>query len=130
MATAKKTASKAPAKKTAAKKTSKKTPKKSTTKKSTHKTPDKSTNVKLEKRVVIKKHQVHAKDTGSPKVQVAILTERISQLTDHLNQHPGDNHSRRGLLMMVGKRRKILRYMETKDKDVYGKFIKKMGIRK
>jgi small subunit ribosomal protein S15 len=133
MATAKKTASKAKttAKKTAAKSTSKK---KVAAKKAVKKTIAKKAApkavVKKEKKDVIKKHQSHSKDTGSPKVQIALLTEKIDQLSGHLQEHPKDNHSRRGLLTMVGKRRKILRYMESKDKEGYGKFIKKMGLRK
>ena len=69
-------------------------------------------------------------DTGNPKVQVAILTERIKQLTEHLKEHKHDNHSRRGLLKMVGKRRALLNYLQKKDIERYRAIIKKLGIRK
>ena len=64
------------------------------------------------KKKVIQKHQIHEKDTGSAQVQIAILTQRIKELTQHLESHPKDDHSRRGLLMMVGKRRKLLNYLK------------------
>lgn len=141
MATAKKSASKAkPSKKASAQKTATKkmTGKKDSSKKEVKKVVAKASAkkvavkapVKKEKKDLIKSYQSHAKDTGSPKVQVALLTERIEQLTAHLNEHPKDNHSRRGLLMLVGKRRKILRYMESRDKEGYQKFIGKVGLRK
>ena len=69
-------------------------------------------------------------DTGSPEVQVAILTERIAQLTEHLKQHPQDNHSRRGLYKMIGKRRSLLDYLMKKDIERYRALIAKLGIRK
>ncbi len=69
-------------------------------------------------------------DTGSPEVQVAILTERINELTAHLKENPKDHHSRKGLLMMVGKRRSLLQYLMKKDLDGYRELIKKLGIRK
>ena len=69
-------------------------------------------------------------DTGSPEVQVAILTERIAQLTEHLKQHPQDNHSRRGLYKMIGKRRSLLDYLMKKDIERYRTLIAKLGIRK
>ena len=69
-------------------------------------------------------------DTGNPKVQVAILTERIAQLTEHLKQHPQDNHSRRGLYKMIGKRRSLLDYLMKKDIERYRAIIAKLGIRK
>ena len=69
-------------------------------------------------------------DTGSPEVQVAILTARINELTEHLKVHPKDNHSRRGLLKMVGQRRKMLNYLQKKDIERYRAIIKKLGIRK
>ncbi|MFH1375813.1 MAG: 30S ribosomal protein S15 [Patescibacteria group bacterium] len=75
-------------------------------------------------------HGRHAKDTGSPEVQVAILTHRVNQLTEHLKTHKKDEHSRRGLLMMVGKRRKLLNYLKTKKKKVYEEVIKRLGLRK
>jgi len=70
------------------------------------------------------------KDTGSTEVQVALLTERINHLTDHLRSHKKDNHSRRGLLIMVGKRRRLLNYLESKDIERYRDIIAKLGIRK
>jgi small subunit ribosomal protein S15 len=70
------------------------------------------------------------KDTGSAEVQVALLTERINELTEHLKIHNKDNHSRRGLLIMVGKRRRLLNYLESKDIERYRDIIAKLGIRK
>lgn len=69
-------------------------------------------------------------DTGSPEVQIALLTEKIKQLTDHLKIHKKDNHSRRGLLKMVSKRRRLLRYLTTKEDDRYQGLIKKLGLSK
>ena len=71
-----------------------------------------------------------ATDTGSPEVQVAILTERINNLTDHFKTHAKDNHSRRGLLMMVNKRRSLLDYLKKEDADRYTALIAKLGLRK
>ena len=82
------------------------------------------------KKKLIQTYAVHPKDTGSPNVQVAILTERITQLTQHLGEHPKDNHSRRGLIMMVGKRRKLLNYMKLNTKDEYDKILDKLSLRK
>jgi len=82
------------------------------------------------KQKTIKKHQTHKNDTGSPEVQIAIITERINQLTDHLKTHKNDNHSRLGLLKLVGKRRKLLDYLRKNDDTRYQKIIKKLGIRK
>ena len=79
---------------------------------------------------VILENATHEGDTGSPEVQVAILTARINELTDHLRTHKHDNHSRRGLLMMVGKRRKMLDYLAHKDINRYRALIAKLGIRK
>ena len=73
---------------------------------------------------------VHEGDTGSPEVQVAILTERIRQLTEHLKQHPKDDHSRLGMYKMVGKRRRLLDYLMRKDIERYRALIAKLGIRK
>lgn len=70
------------------------------------------------------------KDTGSTEVQVALLTERINELTEHLKIHKKDNHSRRGLLIMVGKRRRLLNYLESNDVERYRDIIAKLGIRK
>ena len=85
---------------------------------------------KEEKTAVIESNRTHETDTGSPEVQVAILTARIQQLTDHLRGHPHDNHSRRGLLKMVGKRRKMLDYLAKKDIERYRALIAKLGLRK
>lgn len=82
------------------------------------------------KSAVIEANRTHETDTGSPEVQVAILTERIRELTEHLKQHPHDNHSRRGLLKMVGQRRSMLGYLQKKDIERYRVLIKKLGIRK
>ena len=72
----------------------------------------------------------HETDTGSPEVQVALLTERINHLTDHLKVHKKDHHSRRGLLMMVGKRRRLLRYLEDQDVERYRSLIATLGLRR
>ena len=85
---------------------------------------------KEQKSVVIEANHTHENDTGSPEVQVAILTERIAQLTEHLKQHPQDNHSRRGLYKMIGKRRSLLDYLMKKDIERYRAIIAKLGIRK
>ena len=84
----------------------------------------------IDKQPIIAKAAIHEGDTGSPEVQVAILTERIAQLTEHLKQHPQDNHSRRGLLMMVGKRRSLLDYLAKKDINRYRAIVAKLGLRK
>lgn len=78
----------------------------------------------------IKSLQANTNDTGSPEVQVAILTERIKELTEHLSNNKHDFMARRGLLQMVGKRRRLLRYVAAKDSDKYLKVIKKLGIRR
>lgn len=85
---------------------------------------------RVQKKKIISKYSQHEKDTGSPEVQVAILTERIQEVQDHLSDHPKDNHSRRGLLMMVGKRRKLLNYMRLNNKDAYDELITKLKLRK
>jgi small subunit ribosomal protein S15 len=79
---------------------------------------------------VIKEHAREAGDTGSPEVQVAILTDRINNLTDHFKANHKDNHSRRGLLMMVNKRRTLLAYLKKKDEGRYADLIAKLGLRK
>ena len=86
--------------------------------------------LKDQKTAIIEANRTHEGDTGSPEVQVAILTERITQLTEHLKQHPQDNHSRRGLYKMIGKRRKLLDYLKEKDIERYRALIAKLGIRK
>ena len=78
----------------------------------------------------IAENATHEGDTGSPEVQIAILTYRINELTEHLREHKQDNHSRRGLLMMVGKRRSLLDYLAKKDINRYRACIAKLGIRK
>ena len=85
---------------------------------------------KDQKTTVINANRTHEKDTGSPEVQVAILTERIRQLTEHLKQHPNDKHSRLGMYKMVGKRRRLLDYLAKKDIERYRALIAKLGIRK
>lgn len=82
------------------------------------------------KKTTIKTHQSHAKDTGSPQVQIAILTQKINRLTDHLKDHHKDNHSRRGLLGMVSKRRKMLRYLQLHDAQKYTEVTKALSLRK
>jgi len=79
---------------------------------------------------VIKDFKVHDTDTGSPDVQVAILTRQIEELTTHLKKHRKDNHSRRGLLKMVGKRKKLLDYLSKKDSKKYNSLIKKLDLKK
>ncbi len=85
---------------------------------------------RTQKKEIIKTFAVHPKDTGSPQVQIAILTERINQLSTHLDTHTKDNHSRRGLLMMVGQRRKLLNYMRLNHKDEYEQLLEKLQLRK
>jgi ribosomal protein S15, bacterial/organelle len=85
---------------------------------------------KEQKTEIISANRTHENDTGSPEVQVAILTERISQLTAHLQKNPQDKHSERGLLKMVGKRRSLLEYLQKKDIERYRALIAKLGIRK
>ena len=79
---------------------------------------------------IIEKYKRDEKDTGSPEVQIAILTERINELTEHLKVHKKDNHSRRGLLKMVGKRRNLLNYLAKKDINRYREIVKQLGLRK
>lgn len=85
---------------------------------------------KEQKAEVIAANRTHETDTCSPEVQIAILTERIKQLTEHLKEHKHDNHSRRGLLKMVGQRRNMLAYLKKKDIERYRAIIAKLGIRK
>lgn len=84
---------------------------------------------KEEKAKLIGKFGKDESDTGSTEVQIALLTERINELTDHLRTHPKDHHSRRGLLMMVGKRRRLLQYLESKDLDRYRALVSELGLR-
>ena len=79
---------------------------------------------------VITKYKVHEKDTGSPEVQVALITERILYLTEHFKIHKKDHHSRRGLLKLVGRRRRLLDYLKRNDVERYRKLVKALGLRK
>ena len=79
---------------------------------------------------IVTEFGTHEADTGSPEVQVALLTERINHLTDHLRVHKKDHHSRRGLLMMVGKRRRLLKYLQNQDVERYRSLIARLGLRR
>ena len=83
-----------------------------------------------DKQEIIGEHRTHEGDTGSSEVQVAVLTRRIAHLTDHLREHKHDYHSRRGLLKMVGKRRRLLKYLQKKDVERYRSLIAKLGLRR
>jgi len=83
-----------------------------------------------QKAQVVKQYQRSGNDTGSPEVQVALLSERINYLTEHFKTHAKDHHSRRGLLKLVGQRRSLLDYLKRKDSDRYAELIKRLGIRK
>ena len=83
-----------------------------------------------QKRTVIDRYRTHDSDTGSPEVQIALLSERIGELTEHFKTHKKDHASRRGLLMMVSKRRRLLDYLKTYDSERYKDVISKLGIRK
>ncbi|HAX72608.1 MAG TPA: 30S ribosomal protein S15 [Firmicutes bacterium] len=85
---------------------------------------------KLEKTEIIKAYAVHEGDTGSPEVQIAVLTAEINRLNDHLKAHKQDHHSRRGLLRMVGKRRNLLTYLRNKDIKRYAALIERLGLRR
>jgi small subunit ribosomal protein S15 len=85
---------------------------------------------KERKTQIIGDYRTHDSDTGSPEVQVAILSDRINYLTDHFKSHAKDHHSRRGLLKLVGQRRRLLDYVKTKDTNRYADLIKRLGIRK
>ena len=82
------------------------------------------------KEETINKHRLHESDTGSPEVQIALLTERINHLTDHLKTHKKDHHSRRGLLMLVGRRRRMLDYVRSIDVERYRSLIAEFGLRR
>jgi small subunit ribosomal protein S15 len=79
---------------------------------------------------IIGNYKTHESDTGSPEVQVALLSERITYLTEHFKSHAKDHHSRRGLLKLVGQRRRLLDYLKSKDSERYSELIKRLGIRK
>ena len=85
---------------------------------------------KDEKTAVIEANRTHETDTGSPEVQIAILTKRISDLTEHLKTHKKDNHSRSGLFKMIGKRRNLLNYLKKKDIERYRALVAKLGLRR
>jgi len=85
---------------------------------------------KEQKALILGEYRTHERDTGSPEVQVALLTARINQLTDHLRQHKHDHHSRRGLLMMVGQRRRLLDYLSRNDAARYREIVSKLGLRR
>jgi small subunit ribosomal protein S15 len=82
------------------------------------------------KKEIIQEHRTHEDDTGSPEVQVAVLTRRIAHLTEHLREHKHDFHSRRGLLKLVGRRRRLLKYLQKKDVERYRALIAKLGLRR
>jgi len=82
-----------------------------------------------EKKPIVEKNRLHETDTGSPEVQIALLSTRISQLTEHFKIHHKDHHSRRGLLMLVGKRRRLLDYVKRVDVERYRRIIRELGIR-
>lgn len=83
-----------------------------------------------QKQEIIDRYRLHGSDTGSPEVQVAILSERISYLTDHFKVHAKDHHSRRGLIKLVGQRRRLLNYLKNKDIERYRALIEQLGLRK
>ena len=85
---------------------------------------------KEEKSQIINDYQIYESDTGSPEVQVALLTERINQLIEHLRVHTHDHHSRRGLLKLVGRRRRLLNYLQSKDRERYRNVINRLGLRR
>jgi small subunit ribosomal protein S15 len=82
------------------------------------------------KKTVIEQFRTHEGDTGSPEVQIALITERVNSLTEHFKQHAKDHHSRRGLLMLIGKRRGLLEYLRKKDPERYRTVTEKLGIRR
>jgi small subunit ribosomal protein S15 len=84
----------------------------------------------MPKAATITEHRVHGTDTGSPEVQIALLTDRVNQLTEHLKVHKKDHHSRRGLLMLVGRRRRLLDYLRSNDVERYRALIAKLGLRR
>ena len=83
-----------------------------------------------QKKEIIEKHKIHGKDTGSPEVQIALLTQRINYLTEHFKTHKKDHHSRQGLLKIVNQRRRLLNYLRRNDPPRYRKLIDELGIRK
>ena len=87
-------------------------------------------NTMATKGATIAQHKIHDSDTGSPEVQIALMTERITHLTEHLKTHKKDHHSRRGLLMLVGRRRRMLDYVKGIDVERYRKIVKDLGLRR
>jgi small subunit ribosomal protein S15 len=85
---------------------------------------------KNQKQDIIKEYQLYEDDTGSPEVQIALLTASIQELTEHLKDHPSDDHSRMGLLRQVSKRRRLLRFLQERSEERYKKLIKKLGLKK
>ena len=83
-----------------------------------------------EKSATISEYKLHESDTGSPEVQVALLTERISHLTSHLKAHKGDHHTRRGLMRLIGRRRRLLNYVQNNDVERYRALIARLGLRR
>jgi small subunit ribosomal protein S15 len=83
-----------------------------------------------EKQVIIAEHRLHESDTGSPEVQIALLTDRIAHLTEHLRLHKGDHHTRRGLMKLIGRRRRLLDYVRSNDVERYRTIIGRLGIRR
>jgi small subunit ribosomal protein S15 len=92
-------------------------------------TLEEAAQVAIDKEPIIQKYRLHDTDRGSPAVQVALLTQRINELTDHFRTHKKDHHSRRGLLRMVGKRRRLLEYLKRTDLDRYRQLIEDLGLR-
>ncbi len=94
-------------------------------------TPDSQGNhVMADKQQIIEDYQVHATDTGSPEVQIALLTDRIAHLTEHLKVHRGDHHTRRGLMKLIGQRRRLLDYVQNSNVERYRALIGRLGIRR
>jgi small subunit ribosomal protein S15 len=85
---------------------------------------------KERKQILIGDYRIHEKDTGSPEVQIAILSERISYLTEHFKTHKNDHHSRRGLLKLVSQRRSLLNYLKSSSRERYAKVVERLGLRK
>ena len=85
---------------------------------------------KEQKENIIKQYKLHEGDTGSPEVQIALISERLTELNSHFQSHKKDHHSRRGLLKLVGQRRKLLSYLKTIDMERYAKLVKELGLRK
>lgn len=83
-----------------------------------------------EKKKIIKKFKIHDGDTGSPEVQIALLTKRVENLTQHLKDHPHDKHSRKGLIGLIGQRRRLLHYLTQKDENRYKNLVKSLGLSK